>query len=539
MFKPPFKRFFHPLAEFNSLAGRLMEHRMRTSAIQPLRSSWSFRAPSTTQAIVLVVFVTLWCLGANAASYVPSVTRPPAPLREYRAAWVATVGNIDWPSSNRLSVAAQKAELTAILDRAAKLKLNAVIFQVRPGCDALYASTIEPWSEYLTGEMGKAPEPFYDPLAFAIDEAHKRGLELHAWFNPYRARHASAQSPVSPNHVSKTRPSLVREYGRYLWLDPGEKAVQDYSLSVVMDVVRRYDVDGVHFDDYFYPYKERGRDGKELDFPDDASWERYGKNSGLSRDDWRRENVNRFIERVYSSVKSAKPWVKFGVSPFGIWRPGNPPQIKGFDAYASLYADARKWLEKGWVDYFAPQLYWAIEPPEQSYPVLLKWWAQQNARHRHLVPGLNSTQTRRRWQPEEILNQIRIARKQPGASGHIHWNMSSLLGASRLADALAKEVYAQPALIPAAPWLDQTPPGKPRLGINSAASRVSWESSGSEPAALWLLQTRDGSRWSARVLPGSSRWAELDPKAPSAVALSAVDRYGNLSSPAVLERRDK
>ncbi|HRT07235.1 MAG TPA: family 10 glycosylhydrolase [Candidatus Paceibacterota bacterium] len=467
------------------------------------------------------------------------MTRPPAPLREYRAAWVATVGNIDWPSSNRLSVAAQKAELTAILDRAAKLKLNAVIFQVRPGCDALYASTIEPWSEYLTGEMGKAPEPFYDPLAFAIDEAHKRGLELHAWFNPYRARHASAQSPVSPNHVSKTRPSLVREYGRYLWLDPGEKAVQDYSLSVVMDVVRRYDVDGVHFDDYFYPYKERGRDGKELDFPDDASWERYGKNSGLSRDDWRRENVNRFIERVYSSVKSAKPWVKFGVSPFGIWRPGNPPQIKGFDAYASLYADARKWLEKGWVDYFAPQLYWAIEPPEQSYPVLLKWWAQQNARHRHLVPGLNSTQTRRRWQPEEILNQIRITRKQPGASGHIHWNMSSLLGASRLADALAKEVYAQPALIPAAPWLDQTPPGKPRLGINSAASRVSWESSGSEPAALWLLQTRDGSRWSARVLPGSSRWAELDPKAPSAVALSAVDRYGNLSSPAVLERRDK
>ncbi|HRT55883.1 MAG TPA: family 10 glycosylhydrolase [Candidatus Paceibacterota bacterium] len=467
------------------------------------------------------------------------MTRPPAPLREYRAAWVATVGNIDWPSSNRLSVAAQKAELTAILDRAAKLKLNAVIFQVRPGCDALYASTIEPWSEYLTGEMGKAPEPFYDPLAFAIDEAHKRGLELHAWFNPYRARHASAQSPVSPNHVSKTRPSLVREYGRYLWLDPGEKAVQDYSLSVVMDVVRRYDVDGVHFDDYFYPYKERGRDGKELDFPDDASWERYGKNSGFSRDDWRRENVNRFIERVYSSVKSAKPWVKFGVSPFGIWRPGNPPQIKGFDAYASLYADARKWLEKGWVDYFAPQLYWAIEPPEQSYPVLLKWWAQQNARHRHLVPGLNSTQTRRRWQPEEILNQIRIARKQPGASGHIHWNMSSLLGASRLADALAKEVYAQPALIPAAPWLDQTPPGKPRLGINSAASRVSWESSGSEPAALWLLQTRDGSRWSARVLPGSSRWAELDPKAPSAVALSAVDRYGNLSSPAVLERRDK
>ncbi len=425
------------------------------------------------------------------------------------------------------------------MDRAAKLKLNAIIFQVRPGCDALYASTIEPWSEYLTGEMGKAPEPFYDPLALAIEEAHKRGLELHAWFNPYRARHASAKSPISPNHVSKTRPSLVREYGRYLWLDPGEKEVQEYSLRVVMDVVRRYEVDGIHFDDYFYPYKERGRDGKELDFPDEASWQRYGRNSGLSRDEWRRQNVNVFIERVYSSIKSAKPWVKFGVSPFGIWRPGHPPQIKGFDAYANLYADARKWLEKGWVDYFAPQLYWAIEPAEQSYPVLLEWWAQQNSKRRHLVPGMNSTQARRRWEPEEILNQIRITRKQPGASGHIHWNMSSLMGSSRLAEALSRDLYAQPALIPPAPWLDRTPPGKPKLTVNAAASRISWESSGSKPVALWLLQTREGSRWQARVIPGASRSANLDPKAPSVVALSAVDRYGNFGSPAVLERRER
>lgn len=498
-----------------------------------------FKLGRATQEIVILLLTVSTCLAVRAGSYGPSVIRPPAPSREYRAAWVATVGNIDWPSSNRLSVAAQKAELTAIMDRAAKLKLNAIIFQVRPGCDALYASKIEPWSEYLTGEMGKAPEPFYDPLALAIEEAHQRGLELHAWFNPYRARHASAKSPVSPTHVSKTRPSLVREYGRYLWLDPGEKEVQDYSLSVVLDVVRRYDVDGVHFDDYFYPYKERGRDGKELDFPDEASWQRYGRNSGLSRDDWRRQNVNVFIERVYSSVKSAKPWVKFGVSPFGIWRPGHPPQIKGFDAYANLYADARKWLEQGWVDYFAPQLYWAIEPPEQSYPVLLKWWAQQNSKRRHLVPGLNSTQTRRRWEPQEILNQIRITRKQPGASGHIHWNLSSLMGTSRLAEALSKDLYAQPALIPAAPWLDRTPPGKPRLSINATASRISWESPRHEPVALWLLQTRDGGRWQARVIPGASRSADLAPKAPSVVALSAVDRYGNLGSPAVLERRDR
>jgi len=307
------------------------------------------------------------------AGYQPSSVVPPAPLREFRAAWIATVGNIDWPSRKTLSTQEQKAELLAILDRAAQLKLNALIFQVRPACDALYASRIEPWSEYLTSTMGQPPEPFYDPLDFAVEEAHKRGLELHAWFNPYRARLLAAGSPAAPNHVSKTRPQLVRQYGKYLWLDPGERAVQDYSLSVIMDVVNRYDVDGIHFDDYFYPYKEKDAEGKELDFPDDASWRRFGAGGKLSRDDWRRENVNLFIERVYKSIKAAKPWVKFGISPFGIWRPGNPPQIKGFDAFAELYADSRKWLANGWVDYFAPQLYWPIDPPDQSFPVLLRW----------------------------------------------------------------------------------------------------------------------------------------------------------------------
>jgi uncharacterized lipoprotein YddW (UPF0748 family) len=201
---------------------------------------------------------------------------------------VASVANIDWPSKKNLSVPEQKSELLAILDRARELRLNAVMFQVRPACDALYASRIEPWSEYLTGTMGRAPEPFYDPLTFAIEEAHKRGLELHAWFNPYRARHFSAESPAPASHITKNRPQLVRAYGKYLWLDPGEKEVQDYSLSVVMDVVRRYDVDGIHFDDYFYPYKEKGPSGDDLDFPDGASWERFGAGGKLSRDDWRR-----------------------------------------------------------------------------------------------------------------------------------------------------------------------------------------------------------------------------------------------------------
>ncbi len=243
------------------------------------------------QGLLTVGFVSL----LSGASYEPATILPPKPMREFRGVWVATVNNIDWPSKRGLSTAEQKAELLAILDRAAQLKLNAIIFQVRPACDAMYASKIEPWSEYLTGTMGKAPEPFYDPLEFAIEEAHKRGLELHAWFNPFRALHPSAKSPIATNHVSKTKSDLVRRYGKHLWLDPGERDVQDYTLSVVLDVMKRYDVDGIHFDDYFYPYKEKNGGGAEMDFPDDASWKKYGARSGLSRDDWRR----RKRERIY------------------------------------------------------------------------------------------------------------------------------------------------------------------------------------------------------------------------------------------------
>jgi uncharacterized lipoprotein YddW (UPF0748 family) len=474
---------------------------------------------------------------AHPATYDPSRLIPPAPVREFRGAWVATVGNIDWPSRKGLSSAEQQAELLAILDRAVRLKLNAVIFQVRPACDALYVSRIEPWSEYLSGTMGQAPNPFYDPLAFAVAEAHKRGLELHAWFNPYRARGISDQ-PAAPNHISKTRPQVVRSYGKYLWLDPGEKDVQDYSLRVIMDVVKRYDVDGIHFDDYFYPYKEKDAAGKEMEFPDDAGWRRFGMRSKMSREDWRRDNVNRFIERVYRSIKAEKPWVKFGLSPFGIWRPGNPPQIKGFDAYAELYADSRKWLASGWLDYFAPQLYWAIDPPEQSFPVLLRWWAAQNTRGRHLFGGMDSTKTRGRWQPQEIVNQIRLCRAQPGADGHIHWNMKSLMRNSTFEEALEREVYQQPALIPASPWLGRMRPGKPRLFPSSetgAGLKLSWSSTGPGNAWLWLVQTQIRGQWMTAILPGFQNACVCNGAPPDVIAISAVDRNGNISSPAVLE----
>jgi len=489
----------------------------------------------------------------GAAIYEPSAINPPKPLHEFRGAWIATIANLDWPSRKGLSTVEQKAELLELFDRAAQLKLNTIIFQVRPACDAFYASSLEPWSEYLTGTMGKAPLPFYDPLAFAIEEAHKRGLELHAWFNPYRARNSFSKSALAANHVSKTHPQLVRDYGKQLWLDPGEKEVQQYSLAVVLDVVRRYDIDGVHFDDYFYPYPEKDRAGNYLEFPDYVSWKRYGVGGRLSRDDWRRENVNSFIRMVYESIKAAKPWVKFGISPFGIYRPAVPLGIDphAIDAYGKLYADSRKWLVNGWVDYFAPQLYWAIEPREHSFPILLKWWAEQNVKGRHLVAGLDTTKTENRWSAQEIVNQIRLARQQNGVSGHIHWDMKSLKRNSVLAASLERGAYLQPALVPASPWLGSARPDRPGLSVEREAWRedkvkrpaagtvspleMRWETRGAERAWHWVLQTRASGEWSAEILPAGQTSRVWTQPPPEVIAVTALDRNGNASGPVVME----
>jgi len=489
-------------------------------------------------ALALLAILTL---PACAATYTATTSNPPPPVqREFRAAWIPTVGNSCWPSKPGLSTADQKAELVALLDRAAELKLNAVVFQVRPACDALYRSDLEPWSEYLTGIQGKAPSPYYDPLEFAITEAHKRGLELHAWFNPYRGRHMNAKSPVATNHVTRAQPNLTRSYGRYLWLDPGEPAVQDYSRRVVLDVVRRYDIDAVHFDDYFYPYDEKDAAGKSLDFPDEASWRKTGVDTGLSRADWRRRNVDQFIQRMYQAIHAEKPWVKFGLSPFGIWRPGHPPTIKGYDPYEKLYADARKWLVEGWCDYMAPQLYWAIEPPAQSFPVLLKWWADNNPKQRHLWPGLNSLKVGAgpgEWKATEITEQIRLSRQiTPSAPGHIHWSHSALMKNADLQAALASNSYRQPALIPKFPWLDAVPPGQPilKVTLNGSSSAATWFPSGPEAPAQWVLQSLEFGDWKTRLLPASTTSHRFD-HAPEFIAITAVDRCGNQSTPVVLK----
>ena len=472
------------------------------------------------------------------SDYVPSHVAPPNPVTEFRGVWVATVANIDWPSRPGLSTAAQKAELTAILDRAAHLKLNAIILQVRPTADALYASPIEPWSEYLTGTMGRPPRPSYDPLAFAVEQAHRRGLELHAWFNPFRASHDSSKSAIAPNHVSRTHPEFVRTYGKCLWLDPGEPAAREYVLRVILDVVKRYDIDGIHFDDYFYPYAEQDAGGRDLAFPDAASWRKWGPGTGMTRDDWRRENLNQFVRQAYQKIKAAKPWVKFGISPFGIWRPHNPPQIKGMDAYAELYADSRKWLANGWLDYCAPQLYWPIEPKDQSFPARLDWWAAQNPKGRHLWPGI-ATVYAPKWPAGEIANQIQLARQQGGVTGYILWSMRSLMQNDALARVLQHDINNQLALVPSLSGALASSPDRSSVSLSELPGgrlRILCRSTdGSAPS--WLIQTQSDGKWSSEILHGKRVAAFLGANRPDWIAVTQIDRGGRAGKTVAYQRK--
>jgi len=486
-------------------------------------------------------------LGAALTGQAAPPSAPPPVAREFRGAWVATVANIDWPSKPGLSTADQQAELLALLDRAVALRLNAVIFQVRPAADALYPSPYEPWSEYLTGQMGKAPEPFYDPLQFAITEAHRRGLELHAWFNPFRARHEGPKGPAHATHISRTKPQLVKRYGGFLWMDPGEPEVRDHALRVMLDVVKRYDVDGIHIDDYFYPYRVARRGGGYEPFPDDASWRRYQASGGrLARDDWRRSNVDGFVEKLYAEVKRTKPLVKVGISPFGIWRPGFPSAVRGLDAYQELYADSRKWVREGWLDYVSPQLYWPTSAPQQRYADLLEWWIDQNAHRRHIWVGNFTSRVgdprQPRWTPAELLAQVRITREAGGggAGGNIHFSMKSLLGPdSRIAGPLRDRAYADPALVPASPWLaNGAPPTTDATVAREGAAGV--QLTLGSPSALdvrtWVVRARHGDAWRVSLVPGVQRSYFVEPdargRAAEEVVVSAVDRAGR-EGPAV------
>lgn len=478
---------------------------------------------------------------------------PPAP-REFRAAWVSTVANIDWPSKPNLNAAKQQAEAIAILDRAKALNLNAIVLQVRPAADAIYPSKIEPWSEYLTGLQGAAPQPYYDPLEFWVTQAHARGLELHAWFNPYRARNNGARSPFAPNHIARTNPAAVKSYGKFLWMDPGEEAAVKQTLDVVLDVVRRYDIDGVHIDDYFYPYPIEtptasgaegaaleGRTGKtELDFPDEPSWQRYLAGGGkLDRASWRRQNVNRLIEALYEGIHREKSWVRFGISPFGLGRPDRrPPGITGFSQYDKLYADAELWLQNGWIDYFTPQLYWGIRQPGQAYGVLLDYWIAQNTRNRHMWPGLFTSRIgapTRDYPPQEIVEQIGVTRTRPGASGHVHFSMVALMQNRKgIGDQLRSSAYVGPALVPATPWLGNDTPGTPAVTGARKGNGVYLKLAAGKANALYAVWSRYGGQWRFAVVPASRvDWTVPDDAKlgqPDLVVVSAVDRLGNESA---------
>ena len=400
----------------------------------------------------------------------------PSPKREFRAVWIASVANIDWPSKKGLSAKKQKAEFIKLMDDAKKMGMNAVIVQIKPAADALYPSKYGPWSEYLTGTQGKSPG--YDPLAFMIEEAHKRNLEFHAWFNPYRItmNHQNVNK-LAKNHPARQHPEWVRKYGKQLYYDPGLPEVRNYIIEEIMEVVSKYDIDGVHMDDYFYPYRIPGKD-----FPDSGTYKDYGAAYFTSKADWRRDNVNMLVSGIHQAIKMEKPYVKFGISPFGVWRnkkddPTGSNTKAGQRNYDDLYADTRAWINNGYVDYINPQIYWNIGYKAAPFEVLADWWGKETAgKPVHLYIGQAAYKIKKRnagkWSnPNEYPNQIQLTRSNPNIQGSVHFSMKDVnrntLGVK---DKLSKAIYKQPALVPAMPWLDSEAPKAPEL-LQAISSR--------------------------------------------------------------------
>lgn len=475
--------------------------------------------------IILILFSSF--ISANAQT-LPKIER------EFRAVWIATVDNIDFPTKKTLSVAEQKDELIKDLELAKSLKMNAVIFQVRPMADAVYESKIEPWSEFLTGQMGKS-QPF-DPLKFIIEEAHKRGILVHAWFNPYRAYHPAAKT-VSENHISKRRPDLVRKYGRYSWLDPTDAEVQKYSLSVVLDVVKRYDIDGVHFDDYFYPYAEKDEKGNKIEFPDDANYRKYvqaamkanksGKQrSPLSRETWRRMHVNNFVASVGQEIKKIKPTVMYGISPIGV------QEIN----YNELFADAEFWLSEGMIDYFVPQLYWKSDRKTREFPLLLKNWESKNVKKRHVWAGIGTYKIPSKtenFSADEIIKQISYTREIQKTAGNIQFSFKSVRSDfDKIQTALKEKSYKSEAIIPISSWIKTTNIIAPKVVIKRDKDfvRVNWNEQGKQKAFWFVVYAKDSNGWSYSILPASQKSISLSAERKiEKIIVKSVDRLGNES----------
>jgi uncharacterized lipoprotein YddW (UPF0748 family) len=387
------------------------------------------------------------------------------PKREFRGVWVATVENIDWPESTKTPALQQKQQLADILTAHQKTGINAVMFQVRPAADAFYAKSREPWSRWLTGKQGQAPDPAFDPLDFAITEAHKRGIELHAWFNPYRATNDARYSLLSPNHITNIKPEWFMIYGGKKLFNPGLPEVREYIVKVILDVVDNYDIDGVHMDDYFYPYAIAGQK-----INDAEAYQKYGSEYNDIRD-WRRDNVNQLIKMLADSVHKHNPRIKFGISPFGIWanKSQNPEgsDTRGGDSYYSLFADTRKWIKEGWLDYINPQLYWPQGYQLAAFEKLVEWWSN-NTYNRHLYIGqaayrINENMVTNFKHAHEIPDQIKLLRTNPRVQGSVYFSSKSLTD-NRLGftDSLKNTYYRSPALPPVMLWLDSVAPNVPR-----------------------------------------------------------------------------
>ena len=374
--------------------------------------------------------------------------------KEFRAVWIATVDNIDWPTKGNFNSDSQKAEFIRLLDMHQRNGMNAVIAQIRPATDAFYPSPYEPWSEWLTGKQGSPPNPYYDPLQFMIEETHKRGMEFHAWCNPYRAVFNIDKSSIAATHITRLHPEWFLNYGDKKYFDPGNKEGQQFVVNVIQDVVSRYAVDAIHFDDYFYPYRIAGKE-----FPDNGSYSKY--NNGLTKDDWRRSNVDSIIVFLGRAIKEENKFCQFGISPFGIWRnldkdPEGSATQAGQTNYDDLYADILLWLKEGWIDYVAPQIYFEIGHPRAAYEVLLDWWSKHSyGKHCYIGLGIYKAGINAAWKDKtQLPRQIEALRNTPNIQGMIFFSSKSFTdNPNGWSDSLRLNYFKEPALIPEMEWM--------------------------------------------------------------------------------------
>lgn len=436
---------------------------------------------------MLILHTLLFCylilfLGITKPLYNNSSKYPAIyPKREFRAVWVATLNNIDWPSRRGLPPEEQRREFIALLDTLKKYHFNAIIVQIRPTADAFYPSEKEPWSAFLTGTQGEPPYPYYDPLAFMIEEAHRRNIEFHAWFNPYRAiSNLQQAAQVHPEHILHKQPHWFFDYNGKRYFNPGVPDVRHHIVSIIMEVARRYDIDGIHFDDYFYPYQVP----KEV-IQDQTTYQQYGKKQFTNIHDWRRHNVDLLIKMIHDSLQQYKPYVKFGISPIGVWRNASSDSLGSATriwhaSYDQLYADTRKWLQEGWIDYIAPQLYWSTRSKMGNYEVLVPWW-HKNSFGRHVYVGHALYKVGGEdggdpsWhQPTELPRQLSQLRQYHAIKGSIFFSAKHLyrnpLG---ILDSLRQYYYRYPALPPTMPWKDSLcPPAPLELTARRTASGI-------------------------------------------------------------------